>query len=169
MACQARDDAFLLNLAGGLGVGGTAGVGATVVVLVFDKTVEAQLGGVISSAGDVSVSAEAVDDVLLLALAFGGGGTVGVAGDVSALVFQNQTTAALSGKILKAHNVSVEAISTSKLYNIAATVAGGGAAAVAAVAIVTYFQSITTAYIADNSEIGSASMPISGSLVLHAS
>ena len=146
---EASDEALILDLAGGLAAGSTAGVGATVVVLVFNKTVEAALSGTVAAAGDISVTANAEDDLYLLALAFGAGGTAGVAGGANALVFENSTTAALGGMVVKANDVLVSATADSRLYNIAAGAAGGGTAAVTAVAVVTYFKNTTTAYLAD--------------------
>jgi len=164
VAVEASDETFILDLAGGLGAGGTAGVGATVVVLVFDKTVEAILSGTASSdAGDVTVDAKADDDLWLLAIAFGAGGTAGVAGDVNTLVFENEVTASL-GSVEKARNVRVNATADSNLYNIGIGGAGAGTAGVTAVAVVTYFKNITKAYIQDNAEIGTAAAPVTGSV-----
>lgn len=163
---EASDEALILDLAGGLAAGSTAGVGATVVVLVFNKTVEAALSGTIAATGDVSVTANAEDALYLLALAFGTGGTAGVAGGANALVFENSTTAALGGMVVKANDVLVSATADSRLYNIAAGVAGGGTAAVTAVAVVTYFKNTTAAYLAEGTVIGTAASPVTGDVAV---
>jgi len=163
---EASDEALILDFAGGLAAGSTAGVGATVVVLVFNKTVEAALSGTVAAAGDISVTANAEDDLYLLALAFGAGGTAGVAGGANALVFENSTTAALGGMVVKANDVLVSATADSRLYNIAAGAAGSGTAAVTAVAVVTYFKNTTTAYLADGTVIGTAASPVTGDVAV---
>lgn len=163
---EASDEALILDFAGGLAAGSTAGVGATVVVLVFNKTVEAALSGTVAAAGDISVTANAEDDLYLLVLAFGAGGTAGVAGGANALVFENSTTAALGGMVVKANDVLVSATADSRLYNIAAGAAGSGTAAVTAVAVVTYFKNTTTAYLADGTVIGTAASPVTGDVAV---
>ena len=162
---EADDESFIINLAGALAAGGTAGVGATVVVLVFNKDVHAYVGelnsakhvkpgtGDISADGSVSVTANAKDDLWLLALAFGAGGTAGVAGDVNALVFQNCVIAALGGEVTAGGDVTVRADSEGKLYNIGAGVAVGGTAGVAAVAVVTYFYNSAEAYVTASADV----------------
>ena len=113
MAVEADDDSHIINVAGGAAVGGTAGVDASTVVMVYDKTVEAILGmslnasgetvvdaiELVRATGDVTVSAVSDDDILVLALNFSGGGTAGVAVGASALVFENDVMAGMGGKV----------------------------------------------------------------------
>ncbi|MDO4545395.1 MAG: hypothetical protein Q4C25_04495, partial [Bacillota bacterium] len=155
---EAADDTDLLNLAGSLSVAGNVGVGATVVALVFNKTVTAQiLGGQITCPGDVVVSSDAQDEIWLLAIAFGAAGKVGVAGGANVLVFQNEVHAILGGTVgttgNKVRNVTVQAASDSKLINIGVTAGIGGTAGVSAVVVVTYFYNETLVYIREASKI----------------
>mgnify|MGYP007125823362 CR=1 FL=1 len=53
--------------------------------------------------------------LMLLALAFGGGGTTGVAGDVNALVFQSTTKAVLGGRVIAGNDINVTLRATAYL------------------------------------------------------
>ena len=81
VSVEADDDSELYNVAGGVAGGGAAGVGASAVVMVYDKTLEASVGdgGAIYATGDVNAHAASNDDVLpgsneLCRRRFGGGG-----------------------------------------------------------------------------------------------
>ncbi len=173
---EADDESTIMNFAGALGVGGTAGVGATVVILVFTKDVQAYVGGMdanghvlpstgsVSAAGDVSVTAAARDDLWLMALAFGAAGTAGVAGDVNVLVFQNNVIAALGGSVSASGDAYVTASSHSELYNIGAGLGAGGVAGISAVAVVTYFYNNTEAYVTAGGSVAA----LSGSILIGA-
>ena len=152
---EADDESSIANCAGALAAGGTAGVGATVVVLVFNKTVTADASGarMLRASGGINVTANAKDDLWLLALAFGAGGTAGVAGGVNALVFENKVNAALGGTAVAGKDVNVKASSDSALYNVAAGLGFGGTAGVTAVAVVTYFYNETVAQIVSGSSL----------------
>ena len=104
---DAEDDSDLVDAAGALAVGGSAGVGATVVTLVYNKTVHAKLDAQQASAAEaVCVNANSNDDVFLLAVSFGASGSVGVAGNVNVLVFHSSIEAAV-GAVKSAKNVTV--------------------------------------------------------------
>ncbi len=122
---EADDDSILINLAGSLAASGSVGVGATVVALIFDKTVSATVGAnaVIQAAGNVQVLASSDDSLWLLAVAFGGASNVGVAGGANALVFMNHVTASLGGTVTAGGGIDVKAYSNSLLVNIATTAA----------------------------------------------
>ncbi|MDP3447996.1 MAG: hypothetical protein Q8S22_08055, partial [Eubacteriales bacterium] len=155
---QAEDDSFIINLAGSISASGTVGVGATIVALVFDKHVTAEVNAlsVITAGGTLQVLASAKDDLFLLAIAFGAAGTVGVAGGVNALVFSNIVTAALGGTVNADKGVLVSAKTDSLLVNAALAVGGGGTVGVTAIAVVTYFYNQTLAYAKQNANITSA-------------
>ena len=150
---------------------GSVGVGATVVVLVFDKEVKAIVKegpeSRIYAKGDVDVNAKSTDNLWLLAITFGAAGTVGIAGGANTLLFQNYVEAAL-GTVKRARNVSVNANTDETLVNVAATVGFGGTVGVAAVAVITYFESETLAHIFDNAKIGSATNPVTGDVTVSA-
>jgi hypothetical protein len=70
---NAEDDSDLVDAAGALAIGSSVGAGATVVTLVYNKTVHAKLNARYAEAADaVSVLADSNDDVFLLAISFGG-------------------------------------------------------------------------------------------------
>ena len=146
---EADDDSCIIDVAGGLAVsGGSAGVGATVVVLVFNKTVLADAGAVkaMSASGDIDVTANNEDDVWLLALAFGASSSVGVAGDVNVLVFNSSVEAYLGGETISTgRDVNVTAKNDATLINIGAGIGGGSSTGVVAVGIVTYYYNKTSA------------------------
>ena len=151
LSVDASDDTFVVEFAGALSAAGSVGVGATVVVGVFDKNVKASVGnsGSVNASGTVSVTAENKSTLDLLAVAFGASGSTAVAGDVNALVFMNSTQASLGGNVTGANAIRVRANDDSKLLNIGIGVAASGAAAVTAVAVVTYFENKTLAQVLD--------------------
>ena len=152
---EANDETDIIDLAGALSAAGTVGVGATVVTLVFGKNVEASVGSgsVLNADGSVLVTANTVDDLYLLALGFGASGTVGVAGNVNVLVFQNHAKAILGGMVTAGKDVNVNANTDSFLVNAALSAAASGTVAGTAVAVVTYFYNETIAYVRANANI----------------
>ncbi len=155
---EADDDSHLYNLAGGISVGGTAGVGVTVVSMIYDKTVTAILGmgGSVLTSGDVTVRARSGDDVYLLALNLAGGGTAAVGVGANVQIFQSKVHAFAGGDIRADGSVSVRALSDAVLVNIAAAVAGSGTAAVTPVGVVTYFQGETIAKFLEDADVKAA-------------
>ncbi|HWP21633.1 MAG TPA: hypothetical protein VN417_02730 [Candidatus Cryosericum sp.] len=146
---DADDDSLIINLAGSLSASGSVGVGATIVVLVFLKTVTADVSALcrITAGGSVRITANAKDDLFLLAIAFGASGNAGIAGGANALVFQNAATAALGGIVSASKSVTVSARTDSLLVNAALAIGGGGTAGVTAIAVITYFYNSTLSYI----------------------
>ena len=106
-AIESSDETHIYNLAGEISVSGTAGVGTTVVTMVYDKTMEASVGagGKLRASGSVRAAAESFDDVYLLALNFVGSGTAAVGVGTSALVFENDLFASLGGSVTAGGNV----------------------------------------------------------------
>ena len=155
VAVEADDESELYNIAGGIAAGGTAGVGASAVVMVYDKTLDASIGdgGIVRASGDVRAHAASDDDIILLALSFAGGGSAAVGVGASVLVFQNDVTAQLGGDIRSGADVTIEALGDNSLYNIATALAGGGAAAVTPVAVVTYYEGATRAVVGESAAI----------------
>ena len=146
-AIESSDETDIYNLAGGISVGGSAGVGATVVTVVYDKSMEASVGagGTLHASGSVRAAAESTDDVYLLALSFAGSGTAGVSVGASALAFENDLLATLGGTVTAGGNVDVTARSSTDLLNVATAFAAGGSAGVTPVAVVTWFAGSTVA------------------------
>ena len=154
-AIESSDETHIYNLAGEISVSGTAGVGTTVVTMVYDKTMEASVGagGKLRASGSVRAAAESFDDVYLLALNFVGSGTAAVGVGTSALVFENDLFASLGGSVTAGGNVDVTAKSTTDLFNVAASFVGSGTAAVAPVAVVTWFDGSTVAEFGEDAVI----------------
>ncbi|MEN6340037.1 MAG: hypothetical protein ABFD03_07915, partial [Clostridiaceae bacterium] len=146
---EADDDSLIINLAGSLSASGSVGVGATIVVLVFNKTVTADVSAlaIINAGGGIRVCANAKDDLFLLAIAFGASGSVGIAGGANALVFQNAVTAALGGTVRAQRDILVSVSTDSLLVNAALAIGGGGTVGVTAIAVITYFYNQTLAYL----------------------
>jgi hypothetical protein len=155
VAVEADDESDLYNLAGGVAVGGTAGVGATVVVMVYDKTVSATVGtgGTIRATGDVGIRAHSADEAYLLALSFGVAGSAAVSVGANAQVFMSRVQAAAGGAIDAKGDIDVQAQSDVTLVNIAIALAGSGTAAVTPVGVVTYFQGETLAKLEEDANL----------------
>ena len=85
---QARNDLRELGVTGGLAGGGTAGVGlgADVVIVLNQANAAIDDGARVNAGGDIQIDAWAAKRAESYVLAFGGGGTVGVAGAVSVMV-----------------------------------------------------------------------------------
>ena len=98
---RAIDNSFFIEIAGALGGSSGVGVGASVVVMVFDKNVSADAGNaaIIQARRNVSVTADSDDSLWLLGLALGACGTAGVAGGVNAMVFQSKPCALVGGAV----------------------------------------------------------------------
>ncbi len=163
---EADDETHLWNCAGSLAVGGTAGVGATAVILIFNKTVLASIGserepddtsaansGESKSTGDIHVTANAHDDLQLLAITFAAAGTVAVGIGGNMIYFKNTVGARVSGTLDAHRDVLVQATSDSLLVNVAVSAMGAGAVAVGGAVVITYFSAQTTASAAAESEI----------------
>ena len=160
---EASDAGLLMDGAGALSVGSTAGIGATIVTLIYEKDIKADVKATIVADGDVTVKADSNDELYLLALTFGAGGTAAVSAGANALIFQNKVEAVL-GSVQKAYNVEVTADSDETIYNIAAGIAVAGAAGISVVAVVTYFENEVKAHIYDNSVIGNDQDKITGNV-----
>ncbi len=155
VAVEAINRGELYNFAGGISIGFTAGVGAAVVVMVYDSTVEASIGegSYIKASGDVNVLADSRDEAYLLALNFSVGGKAAVSVGANVQVFQTKVTASAGGTMDVMGGVNVLAYNDVELFNIAAAVAASGTAAVSPVAVVTYFQGETLASLAADTDI----------------
>ncbi len=92
---KALDETVLVNLAGGVAGGGSAGVGAAGNIGVIAKTINAKVGDstLINANNGFDLSANSTDVAVTGTMGFGGGGSAGVGGAVGAIVFANSTTA----------------------------------------------------------------------------
>ena len=144
----AEEDASILDIAGGLAIGSSAGIGVTIIVLIFSSDIDAAIeDGDVTADGSVSVHAAASDDLTLLALAFGASGTVGVAGDVNIILFENTVSAGAGGSITAGGSISITADAACDFFNLGMGLAASGTVAATAVAVITYFYGETLSYI----------------------
>ena len=149
----ANDDTRQILLAGGVNVGATAGIGASVVTLVSGKTVSAE-SGTAKAVKDVNVTADNKDHVTMLAISAGGAGTVAVEVGAAIQVLRSAVKAQLSTEAYSHKgNVNVLANNKTDLFNSAVTAAGAGAAAITPTAVVTYFKGSTEALVAKGTNV----------------
>ena len=164
---SAESDAHstLVLFGGAFSASSSTGVGATVLTLVYDKTVDAQI--LLSTAipsqvnGNVTINAKAEDLVALVSVNFGvsTSSAANVGGNV--LIFQDQVNAKLLGDLTAAGNVTVQADSLTDLINAVASVSGGlGGTSVSGAALITYFQGSTIASVGPASTINCGDLTV---------
>ena len=116
----------------GAAVGGTAGVGGSVSVIVLQDTTTASVGGSLI-ANAITVKAESNELLELSATAFQAAGTAAVGASVGTIVFKGKTFAIVRpGTTLTAANGDIIVYADSK-EKVIMTVLGGGAGGTAAV------------------------------------
>jgi hypothetical protein len=143
-------------VAGSIGGGGTAGVGAAFTTLVHTNTVEAYVGpsAHVESSADVSINAHTYQTIIAISAAGGFGGDASVAGAASINTL-DETTHAYIGKSSTVNatnntgspNLSVLANDATKIVSVAGSLSGSGSAAVGAGADVSDITKETKAYI----------------------
>ena len=152
----ASDVTDLTTVAGALGGGGTAGVGAGAAVGVIGKKVTAEIGKNASvKANDIRLAAISAETALTTAIGFGVGGTAGLAGAVTVYSLDNATTARIDkgATVLATNNVAVLASDDVDIAFVSGTMAGGGTAAVGAAASVAVVSNKTLATIAAGASV----------------
>ena len=92
LAVWARSENHIYANVIGAAAGGSAGVGATVSVIVLQDVTTASVGGSVT-AGSITVKAEAYENLQLSATSAAGSGTVGVGAAVGTIVFKGTTLA----------------------------------------------------------------------------
>ncbi|NDG51022.1 MAG: hypothetical protein EBY30_18780, partial [Rhodospirillales bacterium] len=149
----------VIEASGGLGGGGTAGVGAGVDVAKLTKITEAYVeNGTSASAanradiaarGDISVGALSDDNIISIAATLGAGGSAGIAGSVGTWMVDITTRAKVGdySKLMALGNVTVMARADTNLSMIAGSIAGAGAAAIGASVGVSIVKKTTEALI----------------------
>ena len=116
----------------GAAAGGTAGVGATVSVIVLQDTTTASVGGTLK-AGTITIQAESNQYLQLSATSIQGGGTAAAGASVGTIVFKGKTLAEVRpGATLIAASGDILICAVSK-ETIDMTVIGAGAGGTAAV------------------------------------
>ncbi len=170
----ALDSAAIRSLAGAVGIGGSAGVGAAVAVNKIDNTTDAQVTGIraLTSGYEVSdliVLGDSTARIQTLAAGVGAGADVGVAGSAAINLIGSNTRASIAdgAKVQASGSVAVVAESDDTI-EVAAGAAGVGlaAAGVAASTAVNQINGTTEALIAGaNTEVQARAFTGAGFLV----
>jgi hypothetical protein len=154
MTIAATETFITTMIAGSVGVGSTAGIGAANTTLVYSPTTLAYAGtGVNLTAGGtgLSINATQSENVLAIAAGIAAGGTAGVAGSATVAVLNDTTTAYVgAGSTVTVNgggNLIVGAGDTTDVISVAGNLAVGGTAGVGAGADVGDYTKYTNAYI----------------------
>ena len=165
LSAEADSHSTLVLFGGAFSATSSTGVGATVLTLVYDKNVDAQI--LLSKEhashvhGNVNVTAKAEDIVALVSVNFGVSNDTAANVGGNVLIFQDKVNAELAGNLSAFGNVTVQADSSVKMINAVASVSGSlGGAAVSGAALVTYFQGITSASVGAGSHISCADLSV---------
>ena len=157
LRAEADSHSRLYIVGGALSASGSNGIGATVLTLVLDKNVQAQI--LLSTTkqsnvnGKVNVTAKSENVVDLVGVNFGVSMDTAATVGGNVLIFEDEVNALLSGK-LEAGDVLVQADGITEIINFVASVSGGLAnTSVSGAAIVTYFRGETVATIGAGSYI----------------
>ncbi|RKY41296.1 MAG: hypothetical protein DRP85_06715, partial [Candidatus Makaraimicrobium thalassicum] len=154
----AANDYQYMGIAGGASISGTVAVTPGAQVAVVTNTTTAYIGerAKVAAVGDITVSADAAEDLLSIAASVAGSGSVSVAGAVSVIVIDAKTHAFI-GKyavVDAGGNIVVIAVDITDVDSIAGAVgiglSGGGVGAGVAVTII---NKDTQAYIGTNTKI----------------
>ncbi|HET6237314.1 MAG TPA: hypothetical protein VFE41_20495 [Acetobacteraceae bacterium] len=154
MTITATETFITTMIAGSVGVGSTAGIGAANTTLVYSPTTLAYAGtGTSLTAGGTGLSVGATQNENILAITAGiaAGGTAGVAGSATVAVLNDATTAYVgAGSTVTVNgggNLVVAASDTTGVISVAGNLAVGGTAGVGAGADVGVYTKHTNAYI----------------------
>jgi hypothetical protein len=154
MTIAATETFITTMIAGSVGVGSTAGVGAANTTLVYSPTTLAYAGtGVTLTAGGagLTISATQSENILAITAGIAAGGTAGVAGSATVAVLNDTTTAYVgAGSTVTVNgggNLSVAAGDATSVISVAGNLAVGGSAGVGAGADVGIYTKHTNAYI----------------------
>ncbi|MDP2062929.1 MAG: hypothetical protein Q8J98_07460 [Phaeovulum sp.] len=175
VSLAATNDFDIFGLAAGIGVGGTAGVGAAATVVVVNNTTRAALGdgtsaadrAEINASGAISITADATEEGDLFSVAGAAGGTAGVGAGAGIYVL-GTTTEALIGDFAKVGNafnagsLTLGASDTSRLFAVAGAAGAGGTAGAGAGVAVDVLNKTTTA------EIGASTLVETGNVIVDA-
>ncbi|MBW6507438.1 MAG: leukotoxin LktA family filamentous adhesin [Rhodobacteraceae bacterium] len=169
----ATNDFDVFALAAGVGVGGTAGIGAAATVVVVNNTTRAALAdgtsaadrAEINASGPISITATATEDGDLFSVAGAAGGTAGVGAGAGIYVFGTTTEALIGdyakvGTAFNAGSLTVQATDTSRLFSVAGAAGAGGTAGAGAGVAVGVISKATSAEIGANALVDSANVAV---------
>ncbi len=155
----ANDDTRQMLLAGGISLGGSAGVGASAVTLISGKTVKA-LAKDLEGAEVITVNASNKDNIQQLAISAGGAGGGAVEIGAAVQVLKSEVLADIEGTVSNSHaddkHINLTAHNDAEIINAAAAIAGAGGVAVTPVGTVTYFTGSSEAIVGSNAVIKAA-------------
>jgi hypothetical protein len=157
IALLAVDELDYLGIAGALAIGGTAGVGVGVDVLVLTKDTTAGLGtGVVANVlGDITIDARSRENVLSISAGAAVGGTAAVTVNAGVSVL-DLTTAAYIGNDAVVHatgSIRVAADQATDLSIVAGNLSVSGTASVGAAVAVPVVIKSTTAWIGTDADV----------------
>ncbi|MDZ4169925.1 MAG: hypothetical protein U1E26_09780 [Coriobacteriia bacterium] len=148
------DDHEVTMVAGAVGGAGTASIGLSDINYVRDDETSAIVGAgsAVISGGNVTISADSIDELSAVAVTGGGAGAAAVSGSVVVVVSDGWTEASLgSGSSITASGtVSISATSDTDMLGIAGSVAGGGAAGVGGGSVAIDAEHVTKALAGDS-------------------
>ena len=153
---SSADNSTIQTIAGGLGFGGTAGVGAAVAINEISNTVLAHSTSSTLNAGANSITIDAATNADMLSITIGGGagGTFALGGSVSLNQLSNTTTARATGGTLTAgDSVRIAAYDDVSILNIGGGLAGGGTAGIGIGAATVVSSDVTEAFVGANTTI----------------
>ncbi|MDC7278003.1 hypothetical protein NXH64_00665 [Butyrivibrio fibrisolvens] len=142
-----------IDAAGALAVGGTVGVGVSIVTFVNSAEVIAaiiDLSEITSDDGSVKVDAYASENVTLIAVSFAGAGTAAVGVAPNVLVYNNNVKAYITGEnknVYAKKDISVTSTANTDIILNAGGVTASGTAAISLEGNVIYFNNNSSAYI----------------------
>lgn len=160
----ADETAELVQIAGGIAGGGVAGVTGAVGVGIVENTTEAYLGnGAVTNAADTTrVQADSEETIDHFVISGSGGGTVGVAANVSVKTANSTTRAFIDGGASvnqddtvgsTEQDVSVRAESDLTLLGATGGASGGGVVGGGAAIDLDFVKNTTSAYIGDGASV----------------
>ena len=98
---RATNSVTTIDVTGGIGGGGTVGVGISLNALVVHNKAQASIEGVVSAERDITVEADSAKSTKNFTLAGAAGGTVSVAGNVAVIMVgaqaDNETDSQMTG------------------------------------------------------------------------
>ena len=152
---SARDKTHQLLLAGGLSISASSSaIGAAVVTLVSNKTIDAKAHDMHADK-DVNVTADNKDDIAMFAVSAGGGGGSAIEIGAAVQVLKSHARATVGSDVTaQKGSFNLKAANNTKLLNVAGAAAGAsGGAAAAPVAAITYFQGEANAVLLPGSTV----------------
>ncbi len=135
MTVRADADSDLIQIAGGIGGGSSAGIGASFGVAYVKNTTEAYIDNdaVTNASGDTVVAANTGENSVAAVIAGGIGGSVGVAVSAGIKIHESNTRAYIKGSVNQdvafaqaGQNVDVEALNRVTTIDVVGGIAGGG-------------------------------------------